>query len=202
MSEPVTTNVAVAVLFVELGSFGEPVLPLSGDEPGAVGVPETVQVIAAPGATVEGGVGAHDVVKPAGRPVTAHVALVAAMAGAAAFEQVKEPEYGTPTEALVGRPERLMLMSEPDTATAWVAVLLPPFASFVAPVATETVDDPVAVGVPETAHEMLAPAATVAGGVGVHAPTVTPGGRPEMAQVALVAPAVAAVLLVHLKVPL
>jgi hypothetical protein len=97
-------------------------------------------------------------------------------------------------------------MSEPETATACVAVLLPPpvappFVSFVAPVATETVDAPEAVGVPATVHEMLAPAATDAGGVGVHVPTDTPGGNPEIAHVALVALAVAAALLVHFTVP-
>jgi hypothetical protein len=94
-----------------------------------------------------------------------------------------------------------MLISEPDTTTAWVAVLFTPVASLAAPVVTPTVDEPEAVGVPETAHEMLAPAATVTGGVGVHAPSVTPGGKPVTAQVALVALAVAAALLVHLTVP-
>jgi hypothetical protein len=80
--------------------------------------------------------------------------------------------------------------------------VVPPLVSFVAPVTTDTVAGPDAVGVPDTAHEMLAPAATVAGGVGVHVPTVTPGGRPEIAHVALPALAVAAALLVHLTVPL
>jgi hypothetical protein len=74
--------------------------------------------------------------------------------------------------------------------------------SLTAPVVTATVLDPMAVGVPETGQEMLVPAATVAGGSGVHAPTVTPGGRPVTAQVALVALAVAVALLVHLIVPL
>jgi hypothetical protein len=92
MSEPVTASDAVAVLLAVFGSFGAPVLPLNGDVPGAVGVPETVHVMLAPGATVAGGVGAHDVVRPAGKPVTAQVALVAAIAGAAAFEQVYVPE--------------------------------------------------------------------------------------------------------------
>ena len=107
---------------------------------------------------------------------------------------------------VVGKPDRLMLMSEPDVATALVAVLLPPavvppLPSLVAPVVAVTVDEPGAVGVPETPHEMLAPAATVAGGVGVQTPTVTPGGRPEMEHVAAVALAVAVALLVHLTVP-
>jgi hypothetical protein len=99
-----------------------------------------------------------------------------------------------------------MLISEPLVAIAAVALLLPvevvpPLTSFVAPVVAVSVDEPAAVGVPETGHEMLAPAATVAGGSGAHVPTVTPGGRPEMAQEALIALAVAAALLVHLSVP-
>jgi hypothetical protein len=106
-----------------------------------------------------------------------------------------------------GSPERLMLISEPDTATAFVAVLLPPlvtppFVSLSAPVDAVTVDEPAAVGVPATVHEMLLPAAIVAGGVGVHVPTVTPGGNPETEHVVLVALAVAVALLVHLIVPL
>lgn len=98
-------------------------------------------------------------------------------------------------------------MSEPLTATGLVAVLLPPpvvppLMSLAAPVEAVAVDDPAAVGVPDTAHEMLAPAATVTGGVGVHAPTVTPGGKPETEQLADAALAVAVALLVHLIVPL
>jgi hypothetical protein len=69
-------------------------------------------------------------------------------------------------------------------------------------VVTVTVVEPLAVGVPETGQEMLLPAATVAGGAGAHVPTVTPGGRPVTAQVALTALAVAVALFVHLMVPL
>ena len=97
-------------------------------------------------------------------------------------------------------------MSEPVVVIGLVAVLLPavvvpPLESLLAPVETVTVVEPGAVGVPETGQEMLAPAATVAGGAGVHVPTVTPGGRPEMAHDADVALAVAALLLVHKIVP-
>lgn len=81
-------------------------------------------------------------------------------------------------------------------------MVVPPLTSLVAPVVAVTVLEPGAVGVPETGQEMLAPAATVAGGVGVHAPTVTPGGKPETVQVALRALAEAETLLVHLSVPL
>jgi hypothetical protein len=108
--------------------------------------------------------------------------------------------------AVVGKPARLMPISEPETATAFVAVLLPPpvvppLLSLVAPVETDTVEDPGPVGVPETGHEILAPAATVAGGVGVQVPTVTPGGRPVMLHVAAVALCVAVALFVHLIAP-
>jgi hypothetical protein len=194
-------------LFAVLPSLVAPVVPVTVDEPGVVGVPVTEQTMLPPGATDVGGTGAQVNESPAGSPVTAHEAAVAATAGAAAFLQVNEPVYGTPTVTAVGNPVRLMLMSEPDTATALVAVLLPPpdvppLVSFVAPVEAVTVDEPSAVGVPETAQEMLAPAATVAGGVGVHVPTVTPGGRPETEQLAFVALAVADALFVHLTVPL
>ena len=99
-----------------------------------------------------------------------------------------------------------MLISEPDVAIDWVAVLLPPdvvppLVSLVAPVVTVAVVVPLAVGVPLTGQEMLEPAATVAGGAGVQVPTVTPGGRPETEHVADVALAVASELLVHLTVP-
>lgn len=100
-----------------------------------------------------------------------------------------------------------MLISEAVVAIVAVALLLPvevlpPLTSFVAPVVAVTVDAPAAVGVPVTGHEILAPAATVAGGVGVHAPTVTPAGRPAIAHDALIALAVAAALFVHFSVPL
>ena len=78
---------------------------------------------------------------------------------------------------------------------------VPPLVSFVAPVEAVTVALPGAVGVPLTAHEMLLPAATVAGGVGEQVPTVTPAGRPETLHVAAKALAVAVALLVHLTVP-
>ena len=99
-----------------------------------------------------------------------------------------------------------MLMSEPLATMACVAWLLPPevvppLVSLVAPVASVTVLVPDVVGVPLTAHEMLAPAASVAGGVGVHAPTVTPAGKPAGEQVAAMALAVALALLVQRMVP-
>jgi hypothetical protein len=111
-----------------------------------------------------------------------------------------------PTLSAVGKPDRSMLMSEPLVAIVAVALLLPvevepPLTSFVAPVVAVTVEAPAAVGVPVTGHEMLAPAATVAGGVGVQVPTVTPGGKPEIAHDAERALAVAAELLVHFNVP-
>ncbi|MEZ5854620.1 MAG: hypothetical protein R3D67_07670 [Hyphomicrobiaceae bacterium] len=98
-------------------------------------------------------------------------------------------------------------MSEPLTVTVAVAWLLPPvpvppFESFVAPVVAVTVEEPVAVGVPAMVHEMEAPGATVAGGVGVQPVTERPAGRPVIAQLALVALAGAAALFVQRTVPL
>ena len=69
-------------------------------------------------------------------------------------------------------------------------VLLAALGSLVAPVETVTVDDPTAVGAPDTGHVIEAPAATVAGGTGEHAPSVSPAGKPLTLQVALVAEAV------------
>ena len=99
-----------------------------------------------------------------------------------------------------------MLMSEPATATACDALLLPPapvppLISLAAPVTTATLAVCVVVGVPLTGHEMLAPGATEAGAVGVQAPTVTPAGRPEIEHVAFDAVADAVELFVHRTVP-
>jgi hypothetical protein len=80
-------------------------------------------------------------------------------------------------------------------------VVVPPLVSLVAPVVAVKVVEPEAVGVPETVHEMLAPAATVAGVEGVQVPSVTPGGKPLTEQEAAVALAVAVAELVHLSVP-
>ena len=89
MSEPVTLIAAVAVLLARFSSLLALVVPLSVALPTAVGVPDTVQVIVALGASdAAGTVGEQTVVRPAGKPLTAQVALVAAMDGAAAFEQV------------------------------------------------------------------------------------------------------------------
>ena len=106
--------------------------------------------------------------------------------------------------AVVGKPPRLMLMSDPAGDSVLVEVLLPPFvvpplASFDAPVTTLTVLGEADVGVPDTGQLMLAPAATAVGGKGVHAPTVKPAGRPDTAHVAAVA--LDAPALVHKIVP-
>ena len=91
MSEPVTLTDVLAVLLAAFGSLPAPVVPLTAALPTAVGVPETVHAIEAPGANATGGVGEHDVVNPAGKPVTAQVAADAVIAGAAAFVHVNEP---------------------------------------------------------------------------------------------------------------
>ena len=118
--------------------------------------PLTEQVIAAPAATVAGGVGTQPVtVTPAGRPVTPHDAAVALAVAVALFVHVKVPVYGWFRLAVVGSPDRSIDMSEPDVVTAFVAWLLPPdvvppLVSFEAPVVTVTVAAVVDVGVPET----------------------------------------------------
>ena len=91
MSEPVVAIDVAAVLFVALPSLVAPVVPAIGLVATVVGVPETVQVIEAPAATAAGGTGTHDVVRPAGKPLTAQVAAVAPSAGAAALEHVNVP---------------------------------------------------------------------------------------------------------------
>jgi hypothetical protein len=91
MSEPVVVIDDVAVLFAVFGSFVAPVVPVSDDEPGVVGVPDTVHVIDAPGLTVAGGVGVQLVVSPGGSPLIEHNAVVAAIAGAPAFVHVNVP---------------------------------------------------------------------------------------------------------------
>jgi hypothetical protein len=92
ISAPSTVTVVVAVLLAALPSLLAPVVPDSVAAPGVVGVPETVHVMLPPAATAVGGTGAQTVVRPAGKPETAHVAAVAASVGAAALEQVKLPE--------------------------------------------------------------------------------------------------------------
>ena len=91
MSDADVARTVVAVLLAGLPSLVAPVVPVNVFEPGAVGVPETVQTNFAPGAMAAGAVGEHDVVRPAGRPVMAQVAPLAASAGAGAFVQLKVP---------------------------------------------------------------------------------------------------------------
>jgi hypothetical protein len=107
---------------------------------------------------------------------------------------------------VTGKPE-----SEIDKAAAFgLSVLdaellpvfvVPPLTSLVAPVVTATATGVVDVGVPVTGQEIEAPAAMVAGGVGVQAPSVRPAGSAPTVHDALVALAVAAALLVHRIVP-
>jgi hypothetical protein len=219
MSEPVVTMLLVTVLlppFVvpPLMSLAAPVVKDSGAIPTAVGVPVTVQVIAAPTATVAkvGTAGKQTVVKPVASPVIAQVApiLAAAVAAGAVLVHVKVPLYGTPTCAVAGMPAKDGTMSEPVTTMELVAVLLPPavippLTSLAAPVVKASGAVPTAVGVPVTVQVMAAPMATVppVGTVGEHA-LIKPAGKPAMAQVVLaLAGAVAAgAVLVQVKVPL
>jgi hypothetical protein len=91
MSEPLTASVVVPVSLVGLLSLPAPVEPFSVLVPVLTGVPETVQVILAPAATVAGGVGEQLVLRPAGRPLIAHEAFVADAVAVAELVQVKVP---------------------------------------------------------------------------------------------------------------
>ena len=82
----------IAVLLAVLRSFVAPVVPVRLEEPTAVGVPATVQVMLAPGATVAGVTGEQvPTVTPVGRPVSEQLAAIAGKAGDAALEQAKVP---------------------------------------------------------------------------------------------------------------
>ncbi|MEZ5854624.1 MAG: hypothetical protein R3D67_07690 [Hyphomicrobiaceae bacterium] len=113
MSEPVVAIDVVAVLLAVTGSFVAPVVPVTVTVPVAVGAPLTVQVMPAPAATVAGGVGVHEVVRPAGRPDTAQLALVALAPAEAALVHVNVPLYGWFRSAVAGSPERSIDISEP-----------------------------------------------------------------------------------------
>ena len=213
MSEPEVVTALVVwllppVVVPPLASFVAPVVAVSVVAPEAVGVPLTGHEILAPAATVAGGTGEHaPTVTPGGSPVTEQVAFVAEAVAVALLVHLSVPLYATPSVAVAGNPDTSGVISEPVVVMASVVWLLPPvvappLVSLVAPVVAVSVVEPVAVGVPLTGHEMLAPAATVAGGTGEQVPMVTPGGNPETEQVAEAADAVAAALLVHLSVPL
>jgi hypothetical protein len=100
MSEPAVIMELVAVLLPPLvapplPSLVAPVVNVNAEAPNAVGVPETVQVITAPTATVAavGTAGEHEVFKPAGKPAIAQVvfALAGAVAAGAVLVQVNVP---------------------------------------------------------------------------------------------------------------
>ena len=93
ISEPVVLIDEMAELFAAFGSLLALVVPVIEVVATAVGVPDTVHVIDAPGATLIGcGPGEHVEVKPAGSPAIAHVAEVAVIRGDAPFEHVNVPE--------------------------------------------------------------------------------------------------------------
>ena len=66
-----------ATLLAGLPSLPAPVVPVTVVVPVAVGVPETVQLMALPGATDVGGVGEHVDVSPGGSAPTEQLAAVA-----------------------------------------------------------------------------------------------------------------------------
>jgi hypothetical protein len=192
------------VVIPPLLSLTAPVVTVTFAAAFDVGVPDTVHEIEAPAASEAAGeAGVHvPSVTPAGRFETAHVALSAAAVDVALFVHLIVPVYGTPTVIDVGRPDRSGNMSEATVAIAFVVVSFAVFASFTAVDVTEAVVEPGAVGIPDTGHEIDAPMASEATGkAGVHVPTVTPGGRFEIAHVGLLAAAVAAAAFVHTTVP-
>ena len=192
MSEALVAIDAVAVLLPPavvppLTSLVAPVVAVTVEVPDTVGVPLTGQLMLAPAATVAGGAGEHvPTVTPAGKPETVQVAFSALAAAAPLLVHLTVPLYGVPTVAVVGRPLRSGVISEPVEPIVAVAVLLAGLPSFVAPVVPVTVVAPVVVGVPDTVQLIDAPGATLTGGVGEH-DDVSPGGKPLTAQVAEVA---------------
>jgi hypothetical protein len=206
MSEPLTVTAAVAVLLPPpvappLVSLTAPVVTVTVGTPFVVGVPLTGHVIVPPGAILAGAVGAQTpTVTPGGRPLTLQVALSAVPVAVALFLHTIEPVYTVPTVAVVGRPVRSGTMSEPLAASVVVVVLLAVFGSFEAPVVPVTVDELVAVGVPETVHVIVAPGATETGGTGEHV-VVRPAGKPVTPQLAAVAAMAGAAAFEQVKVP-
>jgi hypothetical protein len=207
ISDPDVTTAFVTVLLPPavvppLVSFVAPVWTDAVVDPEAVGVPLTAHEMLEPAAIVAGGVGVQlPTVTPAGNPLIAHVAFVADAVAVALLVHKTAPEYATPIVAVAGKPERFGVMSEPVTAIAVVAVLFAVFGSFPAPVVPVTVDDPSAVGVPVTVHEITPDGATDVGGKGVH-DCVKPAGRPETEQAAAVAVIAGAAAFEQVNVPL
>ena len=206
ISEPATATACVVVLLPPavvppLVSLVAPVVAVTVTLPEAVGVPLTGHEMLKPAATVAGGVGEQvPIVTPAGRPDTAQLAAAALAVAAALFVHLMVPEYGVPTVAVAGRPERSGVISEPVVVIELTAVLLAGVPSLVAPVVPVSDAVPTEVGVPETLHKMAAPAATVVGGVGEH-DVVRPTGRPAIAHVAPVAARAGDAALVQVNVP-
>lgn len=185
-----------------LESFVAPVVAVTVTDPVVVGVPETEQEMLAPAATDAGGVGVQvPTVTPGGNPLIKHVAATAAADADGLLAQTTVPEYGTPTVDVAGSPDRSGCISELLMTSEVVAELFAALLSLTAPVVPFSVDVPVAVGVPETVHEIDAPGATVAGGAGVQF-DVKPAGSPAMAHDALVAATAGDVAFVHVYVPL
>ena len=207
MSEPDTTTAWVAVLLPPavappFESLVAPVVTVTVVEPLAVGVPLTGHEMLAPAATVVGGACVQvPTTTPGGRPETEQVAAVALAVAVALFVHLMVPAYAVPTVAVAGRPVKSGTISEAVVVNVAVAVLLAALPSLVAPVVPVNVDEPGEVGVPETVQVIAPPAATVAGGVGVH-DVLRPAGRPDSAHDAEVAVREGAAAFVHVKVPL
>lgn len=214
MSGTVVVMSLVAVLLVALPSLVAPVVPATVTGPAVVGVPETEQVTVCPTGTLEpaaqtafeGLIVQAATVTPDGKPVTPHKVPTVASA-VPTLVQLKLPVYGTPTEAVAGKPSKEMAISGRVVVIALVVVLLAVLMSFVAPVVPVTVTGPAVVGVPATVQVTVCPTGTLVpgnhslfAGLIVQAPTVTPEGRP-LTPHSVPATASALPALVQLKLP-
>lgn len=115
-------------------------------------------------------------VTPAGRLAMLHVADTVGLGPW--FVHTNEPEYGGPSTTEVGNRVLSGDIAEPVTLIFKLAVLL------AAPVEPFAVVVPVVVDAPLTVQVMDTPAATIAGGEGMHDVTVTSAWRPPTVQLA------------------
>ena len=141
-----TATVAVAVLLAGLTSLSADVVTVTTVEPLAGAMKDTEQTIDAPAAKLACGlVGVQLTVAPAGKPVTAQVALSAATV-VLVLVQVAVPVTVAPGSAVELKPLMLACTSAVGTftATVVVAVLLVESLSLFAEVVTVMTVDPLA----------------------------------------------------------
>ncbi len=185
-------SVAVAVLLPPavvppLVSLVAPVVTVTVTAPEVVGVPVTGQTMLEPAVTVAGGAGTQaPTVRPAGRPATAHEAAVARRRGGRTVGAEDGAGVGDADAGGGGQARQIgrhVGADHGDGSGGGVVAAGRRAAVGVVGGAGRDGDGHRAgwwSACPLTGQEMVALAATVAGGTGVQAPTVTPAGRPEM----------------------